>query len=143
VKHQLNIAVLLALVLMLNACVALGKSREPRDDKSRPKQSDWERMRRKVLDLGVGHRVTVILKNGNEYYGAIGESKTESFDVLEVDLNQTINIPYTDVKKIRSGFGDPNKFNGKRWNPAWHIVALLVVVGVTVALVAAGSNARD
>jgi ribosome-binding protein aMBF1 (putative translation factor) len=108
---------------------------------ARPKPSDAERIRRSVEEFGIGKRVTVVLRNGNEYYGAITEAASESFELSEIDLNQKIPIAYSDVKKVRSGFGNPNPYNGKRWHPGWHIAAAAAVVGITVALIIAGATA--
>lgn len=110
---------------------------------TRASASDAAKIKQKVAEYGIGHRVTVVLRNGNEYYGALGESGADSFELSEVDLNQKITIAYSGVKKVRSGFGNPNQFNGKRWNPGWHIASALIVVGVTVGLlIAAGTATR-
>jgi hypothetical protein len=85
--------------------------------------------------------VTVVLRHGNEYYGSIGDATADSFELLEIDLNQKITIAYSDVSKVRSGFGNPNPFNGKRWRPAWHIAGIAIAVGLTVVLVAVGASA--
>lgn len=108
---------------------------------ARAKLSDAEKIKQKVAELGIGNRVTVVLRNGNEYYGAITEACGESFEVSEIDLNQKITIAYSEVKKVRSGFGNPNPYNGRRWHPGWHIAALVAVVGTTIALIVAGAAA--
>ena len=105
------------------------------------KPSAVEKIKRDVESLGRGSRVTVVLRNGNEYYGAIGDTTEDSFELLEIDLNQKIMIAYNEVSKVRSGFGNPNPFNGKRWRPAWHIAGIAIAVGLTVVLVAAGASA--
>jgi hypothetical protein len=108
---------------------------------SQSKPSAADRIKREVESLGKGSRVTVVLRNGNEYYGAIGETTEDSFELLEIDLNQKITIAYSEVSKVRSGFGNPNPFNGKRWRPAWHIAGIAIAIGLTVVLVAAGASA--
>ena len=115
----------------------------PSGKTARAKPSESKKVKEKVEAFGIGHRVTVVLRNGNEYYGALGESGADSFELSEIDLNQKVTIAYGDVKKVRSGFGNPNKFNGKRWHPGWHIAGFLTVIGVTVALAVAGATARD
>lgn len=105
------------------------------------KSTAADKIKRDVESLGRGSRVTVVLRNGNEYYGAIGDATEESFELLEIDLNQKISIAYSDVSKVRSGFGNPNPYNGKRWRPAWHIAGIAIAVGLTVVLIAAGASA--
>jgi hypothetical protein len=108
---------------------------------SQSKPSAADKIKRDVESLGRGSRVTVMLRNGNEYYGAIGDATEDSFELLEIDLNQKVTIAYSEVSKVRSGFGNPNPFNGKRWRPAWHIAGIAIAVGLTVVLVAAGASA--
>ena len=108
---------------------------------SQSKPSAADKTKRDVESLGRGSRVTVVLRNGNEYYGAIGDTAEDSFELLEIDLNQKITIAYSDVSKVRSGFGNPNPYNGKRWRPAWHIAGIAIVVGLTVVLFAVGASA--
>ena len=142
---QILISALTALALALTAPATLLAQTQPAPsgNTARAKPSESEKVKEKVNALGIGHRVTVVLRNGNEYYGALGESGDDGFELSEVDLNQKITIAYSDVKKVRNGFGNPNKFNGKRWHPGWHIAGLLTVIGLTVALAVAGATARD
>lgn len=148
----LRIFLLSVLVTTLGArAVVYGESREPPLVKrqtsakvpTRTQPSDAEKIKQKVEELGIGNRVTVVLRNGNEYYGGITGTGSESFELAEIDLNQKITIAYSEVKKVRAGFGKPNAFNGRRWHPGWHIAALVAVIGTTVALiVAAGAASR-
>ena len=108
---------------------------------SQSKSTAADKTKRDVESLGRGNRVTVVLRNGNEYYGAIGDAAEDSFELLEIDLNQKITIAYSDVSKVRSGFGNPNPYNGKRWHPGWHIAGIAIVVGLTVVLFAVGASA--
>jgi hypothetical protein len=103
--------------------------------------SDAEKIKQKAEALGVASRVTVVLRNGNEYYGGISQIGDDSFELSEIDLKKEITIAYTDVKKIRSGFGNPNKFNGKRWHPGWHIAAAAAAAGSFVVLLILGATA--
>jgi len=127
-------------VLMLSVGIP-ATTRGQTKPRSQSKASEAEKIKRDVESLGRGSRVTVVLRNGNEYYGAIGETTKDSFELLEIDLNQKISIAYSDVSKVRSGFGNPNPFNGKRWRPAWHIAGIAIAVGLTVVLIAAGASA--
>ncbi|HSB10235.1 MAG TPA: hypothetical protein VLM38_12180 [Blastocatellia bacterium] len=140
---RMMIGVLTVLMMALGAPASLdGQTKaEPPDKTAGGKPSDSEKIRQRVEAFGVGHRVTIVLRNGNEYYGALGEPGADSFELSEIDLNQKITIAYSEVKTVRSGFGNPNQFNGKRWRPGWHIAAVVAVVGVTVGLLIAGSVA--
>jgi hypothetical protein len=126
------------LILSVGIPAATKGRTEPR---SQTKPTAADKIKHDVESLGRASRVTVVLRNGNEYYGAIGDATEESFELLEIDLNQKITIAYSDVSKVRSGFGNPNPYNGKRWRPAWHIAAIAIAVGLTVVLVAVGASA--
>lgn len=147
---RLRIVLLSALVVTLGAPTGVwGKTKAASNEKQQTtnqrsagsKRSEADKIKQKVEQLGIGNRVTVVLLNGNEYYGAITEAAGESFELSEIDLNQKITITYSEVKKVRSGFGNSNPYNGRRWHPGWHIAAVLAVVGTTVALIVAGAAA--
>ncbi|HMG36442.1 MAG TPA: hypothetical protein VKM94_21075 [Blastocatellia bacterium] len=115
-----------------------------RDQKKPQKLTDADKIKNRIISIGVGARITVVLRqNSNEYYGAVSAINDDTFVLSDIDLNREVTIRYSDVKKIVSGFGNPNPFNGKRWHPAWHIVAIAAAVGATVALIAVAATVRD
>jgi hypothetical protein len=87
-----------------------------------------EEIKWKVRSLGIASRVTVKLNNGNERYGSIERIDKDSFQLAEVDVKQVFTMSYSDVRKIREGYGNPNQFTGKRWNPIWAKIAVTAVV---------------
>jgi hypothetical protein len=89
----------------------------------------------KLRGLGIASRVTIMLNNGNERYGSIERIDEDTFQLAEVDLMQTFTISYDDVKKIREGYGRPNQFTGKRWNPIWAKLSLVAVIVMFVVVV--------
>jgi hypothetical protein len=116
------------------------KTKESRQSATKPTRP--EDIKKKVASMGIAKRVTVILQNGNEYYGGISKIGEESFEVAEIDLKQQITVAYEDVRKIKSGFGKPNPHNGKRWPTEWHTGWLIATVGITVFLITLGTAAR-
>jgi hypothetical protein len=94
-----------------------------------------EKIKRKVQDLGVSARVTVILKNGQERYGSVAAIGDDSFQILEVDQKQLMTISYKDAKKVRYNYGGPNPFNGKRWNPKWGVIMSAALIGFILIIV--------
>jgi len=89
-----------------------------------------ERIKLKVQDLGVSARITVIFKNGKEFYGSVAQIDDDNFQLLEVDQKRLMSIAYKDVKKVRFGYGNPNPFNGKRWHPRWGRIAGIAVIAL-------------
>ena len=88
----------------------------------------------RVGELGLGTDVTVILYQGREYYGFIQDIGLESFVVAEVDLKQPITIDYSEVKKVRKGYGGKNYITGKRVNPKTNRIASVALLGALVLL---------
>lgn len=119
------------------------KTKQPQADKAAlpraPAKEDRraDQIKGKLRSLGIASRVTIILNNGNERYGSIERLDEDSFQVAEVDLKQVFTVAYSDVKKVREGYGNPNQFTGKRWNPIWakiSLVALIVMFAVVIPL---------
>ena len=121
-KHTL---VVLPLILSLTIS-SMAQTPAPLLDK------DAARIRYKVEDLGVGHRITVKLKNGDDYHGAVSKIDQTSFEVAEVDLGQAVKFSYAEVKSVRGDYGSKNIF-GQRVNPKH---ARIVVFGVLGGLLA-------
>jgi hypothetical protein len=77
------------------------------------------------------------LNNGNERYGSIERIDENSFQLAEVDIKQMVTISYSEVKRVRAGYGNPNQFTGKRWNPIWakiSVAAVIVMFAVIIPL---------
>jgi hypothetical protein len=119
------------------------KEKQPQADKAAspraPAKEDRkaEQIKGKLRSLGIAGRVTIILNNGNERYGSIERLDEDSFQLAEVDLNQVFTVAYSEVKKVREGYGNTNRFTGKRWNPIWakiSVVAVIVMFAVVIPL---------
>ena len=83
-----------------------------------------------------------MLNNGNERYGSIERLDEDSFQVAEVDLKQVFTVAYSDVKKVRVGYGNTNQFTGKRWNPIWAKISLVAVIVMFVVAITVSANDR-
>lgn len=118
------------------------KRAEPQRDKSTSpgsvvKDRRAEQIKGKLRSLGIASRVTIVLNNGNERYGSLERIGEDSFELAEVDLKQVFTVSYSEVKKVREGYGNPNQFTGKRWNPIWakiSLVAVIVMFAVVIPL---------
>ena len=88
--------------------------------------------------IGIGGKITVILKSGEERYGSVSDIASTSFEVTDVDLKQKVTIDYADVKKVRRNYGGKNYISGKRPDPKWGIIAGVAIFGTLLILVAVG-----
>ena len=121
---------LIALLLMLGVTtVAAAQTTPPFLDK------EAARIREKIEDLGVGHRLTVKLKNGDHYHGTISKIDSTSFEIAEVDLAQVVKFQYAEIKSLYGSYGEKNVF-GKRPNPKTGIFVFAGVMAGLMVLVA-------
>ena len=120
------IALLLVLAVMT---VTMAQTTPPFLDK------DAARVREKIEDLGIGHRLTVKMKNGEYYHGSISKIDSASFEMAEVDLAQVVNFQYAEIKSLYGSYGERNVF-GKRPNPKTGIIVGAAVLGGLILLIA-------
>lgn len=75
------------------------------------------KVKRTVEKIGVGGRLTLYLKNGDELYGSVVSYTEDGVQITEVDLKQVLTIQYRNVKKVREDYGKRDLLTGKRSNP--------------------------
>jgi len=93
-----------------------------------------ETVKRQVRQFGVAQNVTVVMRTGQEYYGAITRIEGDHFEVAEVDLKQVVSVPFDEVKKVRPGYGRLNHLRGKRVNPQTSLLVGLGIVGGLIGI---------
>ena len=91
---------------------------------------DAARIREKIEDLGVGHRLTIKMKNGDYYHGTISKIDPAGFEMAEVDLSQVVKFQYAEIKSLYGSYGQKNVF-GKRPNPK---TGIFIFAGVMAGL---------
>ncbi len=105
-----------------------------------------EKLKRVVDKVGVGRRITVFLRNGDDLHGTVSRVGAEDFDVAEVDLKQLITVRYEFVEKAREGYGNVNLFTGRRRSPrkgtSLGILAGAMFVAIGLPLILIGT-AKD
>lgn len=123
--RRTHLTLLLALSLLLtqtrpahaqaqpaNGGGAAVKSEPTKQQKAADKRID--KLKRVVNKVGVGRRITVFLKNGDDLHGTVSRVGAEDFDVAEVDLKELITVRYEFVEKAREGYGGINLLTGRR-----------------------------
>jgi hypothetical protein len=98
--------------------------------------------RENVSKIGLHGDITVYMPDGQEYYGAVSRIGTDDFSVDEVDQRREVTLKYSDVKKVRSGYGSGRAINGRRIHPTKRLWVMVAVVGglLTLVLVAVASD---
>lgn len=88
-----------------------------------------------VQKIGVTNHITVELKGGEKRHGTVTRIDDGAFQIFEVDLNQPMAFAYTEVKKVRAGYGEKS-LSGRRVDPhTSHIVGVLGAVGIIVVAI--------
>jgi hypothetical protein len=101
-----------------------------------------QKIKRTVVKIGIGGRLTLYLKNGEELYGSVVRYDEESLQITEVDLKQVVTVQYVNIKKVREDYGKRDLFTGKRSNPpkgfkiGLAVGLLFVAVGVPLIALA-------
>jgi len=94
-----------------------------------------DRMRERIGKIGVLGNVTVSVSRGPEYYGSISRIGTDDFSLNEVDQRREITLRYSDLKRVREGYGTRRNLRGQRIHPRTKLIVTLAVVGGLIALV--------
>jgi hypothetical protein len=92
-------------------------------------------IRQQVDKIGLQGNITVYMPNGQEYYGSVSRIGAEDFSVDEVDQRREVPLRYSEVKKVRSGYGTGRAINGKRIHPRKRLWIMVAVVGGLLTLV--------
>ena len=84
------------------------------------------KIREQVKVMGLGHKITVDRRQGEDLHGSISNVGEESFEIVEVDQRQHVTVRYDEVKKVRGVYGGRGA-SGHRPNPR---TSLLIGAGV-------------
>jgi hypothetical protein len=85
--------------------------------------------------------LTVRKMDGTEYHGHLQAATAQDFTFVEVDLKQTLTLPYKEVEQVSKNYGGKG-IGGKRVNPMRSLIVGTVIVGVFVTVLAV-ALARD
>jgi hypothetical protein len=123
-----SLAFLLTLTLSFNPSLAArGLFQSPAPPSEKIKQT--------IQKIGVAGEITVVLKGGDEYYGAVTQIEADSFELAEVDRQQKIRVRYDEVKKVSQGYGRKKNLYGKRIPPRTSRIVAVAILGGLFGLV--------
>ncbi len=58
-----------------------------------------EKLKKQVEKIGLGKKITVIRLDEREFYGSVSNIEADGFKIDEVDLKQTVDFKYNELKK--------------------------------------------
>ena len=97
-----------------------------------------EKLKNKVLDIGVGGKITVVKINKKKFFGTVSDVTAGESTIREIDLKTELTFNYTELKSIYEGDGEKNLITGKRNNPqhGWIYAGALVGTVFVILLTA-------
>ncbi len=106
-------------------------------------QKKLEKIKKKVENIGVGEKITVVKLNGQDFYGSVSNIEADGFQIVDVDTKQTRDFKYSEVKKIHPGDGERNLITGKRNNPRRGWLYGAAILGGVIILTIIGLSDKD
>ena len=94
-----------------------------------------QRVMNQVKKVPIGGKLTVRKMDGTEYHGHLQAATPQDFTFIEVDLKQTLTLPYNEVEQVNKNYGGKG-IGGKRVNPKRNLIFGTVIVGVFVTILA-------
>ena len=91
-----------------------------------------QKIKDQILKIGIANELTITPRLGKKHHGTIVKIEEDHFEMVEVDLKQIIKINYSDLKKVRKGYGQKNMF-GKRISPQTNVIVGAVIFAWTIA----------
>lgn len=100
-------------------------------------------VKRKTDTLTPHAPISIIPIDAKEEYGNFVSSNAEGFTFYDVDRKTEITLKYSDVRKIKDGYGRYNSIRGRHTDRTKGIIVAVVVIGVLGALIGAVAAAKD
>ena len=126
------------MVVIVFSCFSIAVSAQtpaPRSDASIKLENDTKKNKKRIFDIGKGNEITIVRRDGKEFYSTITDIGDDSVVVSEVDLKVKVDIPCEQISKVEKGYGEGRGFSGKRISPYKHRVGL-IIIGATAAALA-------
>jgi hypothetical protein len=100
-------------------------------------------IKHKVDSLAPHSPISVILVQGEEKYGDFLANDQEGFTFHDIDRKADITLKYSDVRKVKNGYGGYNSARGKHTDRRKALVITAVVLGGIGALIGAAAAAKN
>ena len=100
-------------------------------------------VRKKVESLSPAAPISVVLRDAPEEFGRFVSSDQDGFVFYDVDKKTNTTLRYSDVRKIKDGYGGYNALQRRHTDRTKGIVIAVVAVGVLAGLIAAVAAAKN
>lgn len=86
----------------------------PQSQPPSPLDKHAAKIKRAVERIGLSQTITVIIEDGDDLHGSVKYIGEEEFDIAEADQRRLVTVRYSDVKKVRGGYGGIAPLTGQR-----------------------------
>jgi hypothetical protein len=105
--------------------------------------ADAQKMKEEVVKIGQGNDITIVRRDGQEFYGTISKIEDDFVSISEVDLKAKIEIDYQQIKKVSKGYGHKKAWNGKRIPPRKYAIGLIIGAAAILIPIILVASAKD
>jgi hypothetical protein len=143
-RRRLIVTLLVSCALAMSNIVPVLQAQTPqRSDAASKQAEETKNVKERILKIGRGNDVTIVRRDGREFYGRIESIEDDHVSIYEVDLKAKIEINDEQIKKASKGYGSTRAWNGKRIPPKKRLIGLIIGIGVLILPVILIANGKD
>lgn len=105
--------------------------------------AETKKVKEQILTIGPGKDVTIVRRDGQEFYGSIEKIQDDLVAIYDVDLKARVEIYFEQIKKVSKGYGNSRAWNGKRIPPKKRRIGLIVGLAVLALPIILLAGAKD
>jgi len=130
--------------LALSNQVSLLQAQTPQQNEAAIKlAAETKKIKEQISKIGPVKDVTIIRRDGQEFYGRIEKIEDDFVVIYDVDLKAKVEIHFEDIKQVSKGYGHTRAWNGKRIPPKKRQIGLIIGLAAIVVPIILLAAARD
>jgi cellobiose phosphorylase len=99
-------------------------------------------VKQKVEKLSPHAPISVVQFHAEEEFGTFVSSDQAGFTFYDIDRRTNVTVRFSDVRKIKDGYGGYNSIQRRHTDRTKSIVIILIVVGGLAALIATAAESK-
>jgi hypothetical protein len=100
-------------------------------------------IKRKADSLAPGAHISVVRVHAQEEFGDFVFNDQQGFTFHDIDLKTDVTLKYSDVRKIKDGYGGYNSVQGRHTDRTKGLIVGAILIGTLVALIGTVAAAKD
>lgn len=138
-----KVLILALFSIALTLLVSFSASAQTRTDDSATLDAKAQEIKDKITKIGVGNDITIIDKDGNEFYGSVREIGASSVSINEVDQKVKVEINYVRIKKIHKDYGATRGYGGRRISTRRNLIGLAIAAAALLVPIVIVATSKD